>query len=64
MSEWNLSDKLFLHPHENGEPDLLRDLDVREFIRRLKEALKDWEGADNEIIFDIINRLAGEKLSK
>jgi len=62
--EFNLSEKIFdMKNLKNSPSDWLLTQDVKEFIKRLKNALKDWENADWDIIEDIVNRLAGDDLN-
>ena len=59
MTEFNLSDKIE-NTHFNEPIDMLKAEDVKEFIKELKEGIH-WQ-MDGEMVIDLIDELAGDKL--
>jgi hypothetical protein len=66
MVEFNLSKKILESYGWTGKPPedfaRIRVIDVKEFIKRLKEDLKEFNIWDEPGIVDLIDKLAGEKL--
>ena len=62
MVEFNLSKKILWTGKPPEDFARIRVIDVKEFIKRLKEDLKEFNIWDEPGIVDLIDKLAGEKL--
>ena len=63
-TEFNLSEKVFDQETKGTIPcPCVAKDDVKEFIRLLKSNFKNYSGERVEIINEIIDKLAGEKLN-
>lgn len=68
-AEFNLSDKIYINRFKSyPKIDFLDSEDVKEFIKKLKEKIKEeYEKTDGDLfmpseIYEIIEELAGDKL--
>ena len=66
--EFNLSEKITDYRNSHQEPvEWLETKDVKEFIKLLKEELKDWgtieKAMEGKSITQIVDKLAGDKLT-
>lgn len=61
MKEFNLSEKIYSYSRTEGE--VMDVKDVREFIRRLKDALPPCKWINTQSTLLTIDKLAGDKLN-